>query len=110
MGGGNFAEPGRAREVQIREESQRASLYADAPVGSKLQNPNEREVGKDVTPEQKERVDQALGKGELSTQIGGANDAEREARAERADADGEVAGSEGPGFAAAGGDDGQGTK
>jgi hypothetical protein len=59
---------------QIREESQRTSLYADAPVGSKLQNPNEREERNNVTPEQKERVDQALGKSELSAQIGGASD------------------------------------
>ena len=59
---------------QIQEESRQSKLYADAPEGGRLENQNEREVRKDVTPEQKTRVDQALGKIELSAQIGGASD------------------------------------
>jgi hypothetical protein len=59
---------------QIQEESRQASLHADRPEGSKSQDQNEREVKKDVTPEQKERVDQALGQTERSAQIGGASD------------------------------------
>jgi hypothetical protein len=59
---------------QIQEELRQSKLYADAPEGDKMGNQNEREVNKDVTPEQKTRVDQALGKIELSAQIGGASD------------------------------------
>lgn len=59
---------------QIEEENRRAQLYASAPDGSKIDTKNESEVGKDVTPGQKERVDQALGKTELSAQIGGASE------------------------------------
>ena len=62
------------------------------PRGSKSQDQNEREVRKEVTPEQKERVDQALGKIELSVQIGGASDVRLETDAERADAHGKGAG------------------
>jgi hypothetical protein len=59
---------------QIQEEFRQSKLYADAAEGSKMGNRNEREVNKDVTPEQQARVDQALGKAELSAQIGGASD------------------------------------
>ncbi len=66
--------PGGPEARQIEEEYRRASLHADASDGSRLETKNESEVRKSVTPEQKERVDQALGKSELSAQIGGASD------------------------------------
>ena len=68
------ANPNGPEARQLNEESRQSKLYADAPEGGKVENQNEREVRKDVTPEQKERVDQALGKIELSAQIGGASD------------------------------------
>jgi len=60
---------------QIQEEARRALLHADTPEAGKLQDQNsKKEVPTEVTPEQKERVDQALGKIELSEKIGGASD------------------------------------
>ena len=60
---------------QIQEEARQAKLYADDPERAGLQDQNkQKEVFKEVTPEQQERVDQALGKIELSDKIGGAND------------------------------------
>jgi hypothetical protein len=45
------------------------------PQGEWKNELSERKAGNDVTPEQKERVDQALGNVELSNQIGGAYEA-----------------------------------
>lgn len=59
---------------QIREEAGMAKLHADAPEAGKLQDQTQKEVPEKVTPEQKERVDQALSKTQLDTRIGGASD------------------------------------
>jgi hypothetical protein len=60
---------------QIREEAGLAKLYADAPETGKLEDQNtKKEVHTKVTPEEKERVGQALGKIEVSNTIGGATD------------------------------------
>jgi hypothetical protein len=68
------ANPEGPEARQISEEARLAKLYADAPEGARPAGQNTDKEPKQVTPEQKERVDQALGKVELSKQIGGASD------------------------------------
>jgi hypothetical protein len=60
---------------QLREEAGLAELYSDRPEVRQLQEQiREREGVTNVTPEEKQRVDQALGNVQLSDQIGGASD------------------------------------
>ena len=60
---------------QVAEEVRLAKFYADDPEGARPEGQStDKEAPKQVTPAQKERVDQALGKVELSKQIGGASD------------------------------------
>jgi hypothetical protein len=68
------ANPEGPEARQISEEARLAKLYADAPDGTELQDQNEREANKDVTPEQKANVDKALAETQLSGKIGGASD------------------------------------
>jgi hypothetical protein len=69
------ANPEGPEARQISEEARLAKLYADAPEGARPEGQNtEKEAPKQVTPEQRARVDQALGRIELSAQIGGASE------------------------------------
>jgi hypothetical protein len=56
---------------QIAEEARLEKLYDDAPQGGPQGQNSKKEAAKDVTPEEKARVDAALGKIELSDKIGG---------------------------------------
>jgi hypothetical protein len=70
------ANPHGPEARQVAEEAQLEKLYSDAPQGAGPEGQNTiKEAPKDVTPEEQGRVDQALGKIELSDKIGGATDA-----------------------------------
>ena len=69
-------DPEGAEAWEIGQEARLSQLYAKESELDRLQDQiNNREVVTEVTPEQKERVDQALGNVELSNQIGGAYEA-----------------------------------